>query len=208
MRPMPIFGCWTNIAGARLQFLTDTNISHLLTKKSSPTSVTNIADKDFQKSQKFEKQVSYIGNDAFNEIHFIYSIQRLPAFYVLNMIVPIFLMFFLSIFVFYLPTGLCSSTVKIYYVSLIIMSHCRYCADHEIEAFEKMTLSISILISQTVFLSLLAKRIPETSLDIPLLGGYLLFTMSMVSVRVVQAKFIHFPTDRVFILKDTRTRCK
>ena len=57
--------------------------------------------------------------------------------------------------------------------------------DHEIEAFEKMTLSISILISQTVFLSLLAKRIPETSLDIPLLGGYLLFTMSMVSVRVV-----------------------
>ena len=62
--------------------------------------------------------------------------------------------------------------------------------DHEIEAFEKMTLSISILISQTVFLSLLAKRIPETSLDIPLLGGYLLFTMSMVSVRVVLVSFL------------------
>ena len=29
----------------------------------------------------------------------------MPAFYVLNMIVPIFLMFALSIFVFYLPTG-------------------------------------------------------------------------------------------------------
>ena len=67
-----------------------------------------------------------------------------------------------------------------------MISRRRYCYDHEIEAFEKMTLSISILISQTVFLSLLAKRIPETSLDIPLLGGYLLFTMSMVSVRVVQ----------------------
>ena len=65
----------------------------------------------------------------------------------------------------------------------------QYYDDHEIEAFEKMTLSISILISQTVFLSLLAKRIPETSLDIPLLGGYLLFTMSMVSVRVLLAKF-------------------
>ena len=82
----------------------------------------------------------------------------------------------------------------------------RYCDDHEIEAFEKMTLSISILISQTVFLSLLAKRIPETSLDIPLLGGYLLFTMSMVSVRVVLAKSIHLPTDRVFIWNNTQTR--
>ena len=37
-------------------------------------------------------------------MHFVYSIQRMPAFYVLNMIVPIVLMFFLSIFVFYLPT--------------------------------------------------------------------------------------------------------
>ena len=80
--------------------------------------------------------------------------------------------------------------------------------DHEIEAFEKMTLSISILISQTVFLSLLAKRIPETSLDIPLLGGYLLFTMSMVSVRVVlvQTKVdpgkIHLATFQVYIKND------
>ena len=98
------------------------HLSFINKKKSSPTSVTNIADMDFQKSQKFEKQVSYIGNDAFNEIHFIYSIQRLPAFYVLNMIVPIFLMFFLSIFVFYLPTGLCSSTV-IYYRNLLRFAH-------------------------------------------------------------------------------------
>ena len=95
----------------------------------------------------------------------------MPAFYVLNMIVPIFLMFALSIFVFYLPT----------------------------EAYEKMTLSISILISQTVFLSLLAKRIPETSLDIPLLGGYLLFTMSMVSFSVITSVVVcnvHFRSNQ------------
>ena len=68
-----------------------------------------------------------------------------------------------------------------------------------IEAFEKMTLSISILISQTVFLSLLAKRIPETSLDIPLLGGYLLFTMSMVSFSVVTSVVVcnvHFRSNQ------------
>ena len=87
-----------------------------------------------------------------------------------------------------------------------MICHRRYCDDHEIEAFEKMTLSISILISQTVFLSLLAKRIPETSLDIPLLGGYLLFTMSMVSVRVVLAKNIHLPIERVSIRDYTQTR--
>ena len=87
-----------------------------------------------------------------------------------------------------------------------MISRRRYCDDHEIEAFEKMTLSISILISQTVFLSLLAKRIPETSLDIPLLGGYLLFTMSMVSVRVVLVKSIHLPVDKLFEWNNTQTR--
>ena len=58
------------------------------------------------------------------------------------MIVPIWLMFSLSIFTFYIPTDGC----------------------------EKITLSISILIGQTVFLTLIAKRVPETSIDIPLLG--------------------------------------
>ena len=52
-------------------------------------------------------------------------------------------MFSLSIFAFYMPTHGC----------------------------EKITLSISILIGQTVFLTLLAKRGPETSIDVPLLGS-------------------------------------
>ena len=70
------------------------------------------------------------------------SLQRMPSFYILTMIVPIWLMFSLSIFTFYIPTDGC----------------------------EKITLSISILIGQTVFLTLIAKRVPETSIDIPLLG--------------------------------------
>lgn len=67
----------------------------------------------------------------------------MPSFYILTMIIPIWLIFCLSIFVFYLPA----------------------------EAGEKMTLSISILIGQTVFLTLLGNRVPETSVEIPLLGG-------------------------------------
>ena len=66
----------------------------------------------------------------------------MPSFYILTMIVPIWLMFSLSIFTFYIPTDGC----------------------------EKITLSISILIGQTVFLTLIAKRVPETSIDVPLLG--------------------------------------
>ena len=106
---------------------------------------------------------------AFNEMHFRYTLQRMPLFYILNMILPIWLMFSLSIFVFYLPT----------------------------EAYEKMTLSISILIGQTVFLTLVAKQTPETSLEIPLLSGYLLFTIVMVSFSVVTSVVVcnvHFRT--------------
>ena len=57
------------------------------------------------------------------------SMNRAYITIIFSMILPIWLMFFLSIFVFYLPTDAC----------------------------EKMTLSISILIGQTVFLTLLAK---------------------------------------------------
>ncbi|CAG5113555.1 Oidioi.mRNA.OKI2018_I69.chr2.g7649.t1.cds [Oikopleura dioica] len=96
---------------------------------------------------------------SFKEIHFEYHFQRMPLFYILNMILPIWLMFFLSIFVFYLPTDAC----------------------------EKMTLSISILIGQTVFLTLLAKHTPETSMEIPLLSSYLLFTIMMVSFSVIMS---------------------
>jgi len=48
----------------------------------------------------------------------------------------------------------------------------------------KVTLCISILVSLTVFFLLLAEIIPPTSLAIPLLGKYLLFTMILVSLSV------------------------
>ena len=49
---------------------------------------------------------------------------------------------------------------------------------------EKMTLSISILLGQTVFLFLVAQIMPETSISVPLIAKYLLFTMSMVALSV------------------------
>ena len=48
-----------------------------------------------------------------------------------------------------------------------------------------MTLSISVLLGETVFLFLIAQRMPETSLAVPLIAGYLLFCMALVIISVV-----------------------
>jgi nicotinic acetylcholine receptor len=50
---------------------------------------------------------------------------------------------------------------------------------------EKIALCISILLSQTMFFLLISEIIPSTSLALPLLGKYLLFTMILVGLSVV-----------------------
>ncbi|XP_010845807.1 PREDICTED: acetylcholine receptor subunit epsilon [Bison bison bison] len=42
---------------------------------------------------------------------------------------------------------------------------------------QKCTVSINVLLAQTVFLFLIAQKTPETSLSVPLLGRYLIFVM-------------------------------
>ncbi len=49
----------------------------------------------------------------------------------------------------------------------------------------KMTFAISILVTLTVFYLVLIELIPPTSLVIPLIGKYLLFTMFLVSGSIV-----------------------
>jgi nicotinic acetylcholine receptor len=50
---------------------------------------------------------------------------------------------------------------------------------------EKVALCISILLSQTMFFLLISEIIPSTSLAVPLLGKYLLFTMFLVGLSVL-----------------------
>ena len=54
----------------------------------------------------------------------------------------------------------------------------------------QVSLSISILLSLTVFFLLLAEIIPPTSLVVPLLGKFVLFTMILDTFRSVSGNLI------------------
>uniref|UniRef100_A0A914V1Q4 Uncharacterized protein n=1 Tax=Plectus sambesii TaxID=2011161 RepID=A0A914V1Q4_9BILA len=83
-------------------------------------------------------------------------LRRKTLFYTVNLILPCVGISLLTVLVFYLPS----------------------------DSGEKVTLSISILISLTVFFLLLVEMIPSTSLVVPLIGKYLLFTMIMVTLSI------------------------
>ena len=84
-----------------------------------------------------------------------------------------------------------TTTPKCYHAKLL-------CTSHFVSYFIAMmqvTLCISILLSLTVFFLLLAEIIPPTSLAVPLLGKYLLFTMLLVTFSIfitVGVLNIHF----------------
>ena len=91
------------------------------------------------------------------DITFNVTMRRKTLFYTVNLIIPCVGITFLTILVFYLPS----------------------------DSGEKVTLCISILVSLTVFFLLLAEIIPPTSLAVPLLGKYLLFSMILVTVSII-----------------------
>lgn len=104
------------------------------------------------------------------DITFNISMRRKTLFYTVNLIIPCMGISFLTVLVFYLPS----------------------------DSGEKVTLSISILLSLTVFFLLLAEIIPPASLVVPLLGKYLLFTMVLVTLSIcvtVVVLNVHFRTS-------------
>ncbi|XP_032881979.1 neuronal acetylcholine receptor subunit alpha-2-like [Amblyraja radiata] len=100
--------------------------------------------------------------EIYVDITYSFIIRRLPLFYTINLIIPCLLISCLTVLVFYLPSG---------------------CG-------EKITLCISVLLSLTVFLLLITEIIPSTSLVIPLIGEYLLFTMIFVTLSIVITVFV------------------
>ncbi|XP_035668102.1 neuronal acetylcholine receptor subunit beta-4-like [Branchiostoma floridae] len=99
-----------------------------------------------------------------NQVRVIFDfiIQRKPLFYIINLIIPCILTSSLSILVFYLPS----------------------------DCGEKIGLNMAVLLAMTVFLLLIADIIPSTSLAVPLIGKYLIFTMIFVTMTTVATTMV------------------
>lgn len=105
--------------------------------------------------------------EPYPDITFNITIRRRTLFYTINLIIPCIAISCLTVLVFYLPS----------------------------DSEEKITLSISILLALTVFFLLLSDINPPTSIVIPLIGKYLLFTMIVVTASIFLTVYvcsIHF----------------
>ncbi|XP_029935784.1 acetylcholine receptor subunit delta [Myripristis murdjan] len=115
------------------------------------------------------------------DITFYLIIKRKPLFYIVNIIIPCVLISFLASLVYYLPA----------------------------DSGEKMTLSISVLLAQSVFLLLISQRLPETSMSIPLIVKYLMFIMVLVTVVVLNCVVVlnlHFRTPSTHVMTEWTKR--
>ena len=128
--------------------------------------VMGIDTKDFYQSTEWDlleipakKNEKYYTccSEPYPDITFNVTMRRKTLFHTVNLIIPCVAISFLTVLVFYLPS----------------------------DSGEKITLCISILLSLTVFFLLLAEIIPPTSLVVPLIGKYLLFTMILVTLSII-----------------------
>lgn len=107
---------------------------------------------------------SYTQDDLqYQQIIFGLVIQRKPLFYIVNIIVPCVLISSIVVLVYFLPAK---------------------------AGGQKCTVSISVLLAQTVFLFLIAQKVPETSLSVPLIGKYLIFVMFVSTIIVLSCVIV------------------
>lgn len=95
--------------------------------------------------------------EPYSDVTFVVTLRRRTLFYALNLLVPCVLISSLTLLLFILPA----------------------------QSGEKIGLGITILLSLTVFMLLVAEIMPATSDSIPLIGQYFVSTMVTVGMSVV-----------------------
>ena len=118
---------------------------------------------------------SISSKEFYPDITFNITLRRKTLFYSCTLIIPCVGITFLTVLTFYLPS----------------------------ESGEKISLCISILLSLTVFVLLLNDLIPPTSLVVPLIGKYLLFTIILVTVSIlvtVVVLNVHFRSPSTHVM--------
>ncbi|VDL91846.1 unnamed protein product [Schistocephalus solidus] len=118
---------------------------------------------------------------AYPEVTFKLRMRRRTIFYTFNLMMPCVAISALMLLTFYLPP----------------------------ESREKISLSINIFISLTLFFLLISETIPPTSLAVPLLGKYLLFTIILITSSIVSTVLVlslHFRSAKTHVISAfTRT---
>jgi nicotinic acetylcholine receptor len=125
-----------------------------------------------------KRWIKYAGSEEdFVMWSFYITLKRKFLFYTVNLIVPLVSHAFITVLVFYLPA----------------------------DSREKIALCINILLSLTVFFLMLAEIIPPTSIVVPLLGKYLVFTLVLVATSVIITVItynVHFRTAATHTMPD------
>ncbi|MBN3315871.1 ACHA7 protein, partial [Atractosteus spatula] len=95
--------------------------------------------------------------EPYPDVTFVVTIRRRTLYYALNLLIPCVLLSSMTLLVFVLPA----------------------------DSGEKISLGITVLLSLTVFMLLVAEIMPATSDSIPLIGQYFASTMIIVGMSVV-----------------------
>ncbi|KAK7486197.1 hypothetical protein BaRGS_00022520 [Batillaria attramentaria] len=110
-----------------------------------------------------ERQVVYFSccEEPYIFIKNYIMMRRRPLFYVFNMVVPCLLITLVALLGFYMPS----------------------------DSGEKISMGITTLLSMTVFLMIVADKMPPTSDDLPLIGLYYGITIAIVSFATAMTVF-------------------
>lgn len=114
-------------------------------------------------------------HNPYPEITFFLRMRRRTIFYTFNLMLPCVAISVLTVLTFYLPP----------------------------ESKEKISLSINIFLSLTLFFLLISETIPSTGLNVPLIGKYLLFTMGLITFSIIVTVIVlnlHFRSSETNVM--------